>query len=109
MNIGDYKDAFLTEAREYLSTLNNSLVLLEKNQTQTDAINDIFRAAHTLKGMAATMGYDPMVRLTHQMETLLEPIRSGTQNPFYPNGRCPVCLFGSVGKMVGNFNDARFY
>ena len=80
MNIGDYKDSFLTEAREYLSTLNNSLVLLEKNQAQTEAIHDIFRAAHTLKGMAATMGYDPMVQLTHQMETVLEPVRSGTEN-----------------------------
>jgi two-component system, chemotaxis family, sensor kinase CheA len=79
VNIGDYKDAFLTEAHEYLTTLNNSLVLLEKNQAQTEAIHDIFRAAHTLKGMAATMGYDPMVRLTHQIETVLEPIRSGTQ------------------------------
>ncbi len=79
MNIGDYKNAFLAEAREYLSTLNNSLVLLEKNQTQTDAIQDIFRAAHSLKGMAATMGYDPMVQLTHRMETVLEPIRAGSR------------------------------
>jgi two-component system, chemotaxis family, sensor kinase CheA len=80
VNIGDYKDVFLTEAREYLSALNNSLVLLEKNQAQTEAIHDIFRAAHSLKGMAATMGYDPMVQLTHQMETILEPIRSGIEN-----------------------------
>ena len=80
MNIGDYKDSFLTEAREYLSALNNSLVLLEKDQAQSEAIHEIFRAAHTLKGMAATMGYDPMVRLTHQMETVLEPIRSGTRS-----------------------------
>lgn len=76
MNIGDYKEAFLTEAHEYLSALNNIMVSLEKNQLQPDAINEIFRAAHTLKGMAATMGYDPMVRLTHEMETVLEPIRS---------------------------------
>jgi two-component system chemotaxis sensor kinase CheA len=80
VNIGDYKDSFLTEAREYLSALNNSLVLLEKDQAQSEAIHEIFRAAHTLKGMAATMGYDPMVRLTHQMETVLEPIRSGTRS-----------------------------
>ena len=80
MNLGDYKEVFLTEAREYLSTLNNSLVVLEKDPSQTEAIREIFRAAHTLKGMAATMGYEPMVQLTHQMETVLEPIRSGGRN-----------------------------
>ena len=79
MNTGEYKDLFLNEAREYLSNLNNSLVLLEKDPSQTGAVREIFRAAHTLKGMAATMGYDPMVRLTHQMETVLEPVRSGTK------------------------------
>lgn len=80
MNSGEYKDIFLNEAREYLSNLNNSLVLLEKDATQTEAIREIFRAAHTLKGMSATMGYEPMVRLTHQMETVMEPIRSGAQS-----------------------------
>lgn len=80
MNSGEYKEIFLTEAREYLSNLNNSLVLLEKDPSQVEAIREIFRAAHTLKGMSATMGYDPMVRLTHQMEAVLEPIRSGTQS-----------------------------
>jgi two-component system, chemotaxis family, sensor kinase CheA len=80
LNTSEYKDVFLNEAREYLSNLNNSLVLLEKDPSQIEAIREIFRAAHTLKGMSATMGYDPMVRLTHQMEAVLEPIRSGTQS-----------------------------
>ncbi len=80
MNSGEYKEIFLTEAREYLSNLNNSLVLLEKDPSLVEAIREIFRAAHTLKGMSATMGYDPMVRLTHQMEAVLDPIRSGTQS-----------------------------
>jgi len=79
MNTSEYKDVFLNEAREYLSNLNNSLVLLEKDPSQIEAIREIFRAAHTLKGMSATMGYDPMVRLTHQMEAVLEPIRSGAK------------------------------
>ena len=76
-NNSDYKDAFLTESKEYLSNLNNALVELEKNPTHTQSINEIFRAAHTLKGMSATMGYEPMASLTHQMESVLEPIRSG--------------------------------
>lgn len=80
METSEYKDVFLTEAREYLSTLNNALVVLEKDPAQVEAIREIFRAAHTLKGMSATMGYEPMARLTHQMEAVLDPIRSGTQD-----------------------------
>lgn len=77
MDIREYKEAFLGEAREYLSTLNNSLVTLEKDPSDRDCINTIFRAAHTLKGMSATMGYSPMARLTHQMESALDPVRQG--------------------------------
>jgi two-component system chemotaxis sensor kinase CheA len=77
LETSDYKDVFLTESREYLSTLNNALVELEKNPDHSESINEIFRAAHSLKGMSATMGYEPMARLTHQMESVLEPIRSG--------------------------------
>ena len=80
MNTSDYKDLFLSEAREYLSNLNNSLVQLEKNPAESEPVKEIFRSAHTLKGMAATMGYDPMVRLTHEMESVLDPIRSGNMN-----------------------------
>lgn len=77
MNNNEYKDIFLNEAREYLSNLNNSLVVLEKDPSHLESIREIFRAAHTLKGMSATMGYEPMTHLTHQMEAVLEPIRSG--------------------------------
>ncbi len=77
MENSDYKDAFLTEAKEYLSNLNNALVELEKNPGHSQSINEIFRAAHTLKGMSATMGYEPMATLTHHMESVLEPVRSG--------------------------------
>ena len=78
MNGSEYKDVFLTEAREYLSTFSNALLVLERDPSQTEPIREIFRAAHTLKGMSATMGYEPMARLTHQMETVLEPVRFGT-------------------------------
>ncbi len=77
MDIREYKDAFLQEAREYLSTLNNALVSLEKDPSDRECIHSIFRAAHTLKGMSATMGYGPMTRLTHQMESALDPVRQG--------------------------------
>jgi two-component system, chemotaxis family, sensor kinase CheA len=79
LETSDYKDLFLNEARDYISTLNNALVVLEKDPAQGEAIREIFRAAHTLKGMSATMGYDPMARLCHQMESVLDPIRSGAK------------------------------
>jgi two-component system chemotaxis sensor kinase CheA len=77
LNTQDYKELFLTEARDYLSTLNNALVALEKDPAHSEAVREIFRAAHTLKGMSATMGYAPMTTLAHQMETAMEPVRSG--------------------------------
>ena len=57
--------------------MNRSLLILEKNPSEPEALKEIFRAAHTLKGMSATMGYEPMARLSHEMESALEPIRSG--------------------------------
>ena len=83
MNTSDYKDAFLAESREHLANLNRSLLTLEKNPTDDASIKEIFRAAHTLKGMSATMGYEPMARLTHEMESALEPVRVG-QKPLNP-------------------------
>lgn len=67
------KEVFLNEAREDLSSLNNALVLLEKDPTPGEAVRETAQAAHTLKGMPATMGYEPTARLTHQMETVLGP------------------------------------
>ena len=67
------KEVFLNEAREDLSSLNDALVLLEKGPTPGETVREIARAAHTLKGMPATIGYEPTARLTHQMQTVLEP------------------------------------
>jgi two-component system chemotaxis sensor kinase CheA len=77
MNPSEYKEVFLAEARENLANLNRSLLVLEKNPAENESIKEIFRAAHTLKGMSATMGYEPMARLTHEMESALDPIRLG--------------------------------
>lgn len=72
-----YRDIFLEESDEYLQVLNDGMLLLEEDPTDDEALNDIFRAAHTLKGMAATMGYNSMATLTHSMETALELFRGG--------------------------------
>ncbi|NOZ59808.1 MAG: chemotaxis protein CheA [Euryarchaeota archaeon] len=70
-----YKDVFISESMEHLNTLTQGLLELEKGNLQV--ISEIFRAAHTLKGMSATMGYEGMASITHEMENLLDAIREG--------------------------------
>lgn len=77
MDISQYKDLFITEAQEHLDALNRSLLNLEKDPASADVVAEIFRSAHTLKGMSATMGYDQLTQLAHEMEDLLEHLRSG--------------------------------
>lgn len=71
-----YLSVFIDESREYIQSLNESLLKLEKDPRDEEAINETFRALHTLKGMAATMGFDSMSKLCHRMEQLLDKIRS---------------------------------
>lgn len=73
-----YRELFFEETDEYLQTLNDCLLQLEKDTENKDIIDEIFRAAHTLKGMAATMGYKTMTELTHRMENVLELFRNGS-------------------------------
>ncbi|MFZ7101484.1 MAG: chemotaxis protein CheA [Peptococcaceae bacterium] len=75
MSVNEYLNLFLEESREHLQILNEELLKLEQNSEDKDAINEIFRAAHTLKGMSATMGYDKIAELTHKMENLLDKLR----------------------------------
>jgi two-component system chemotaxis sensor kinase CheA len=67
---------FLAEGREHLQTLNLSLVRIERDPRDVETINDIFRVAHTLKGMSATMGFGRMASLTHEMENVMEGMKS---------------------------------
>ena len=66
-----YKDEFISEARDHLDTLNDGLLVLEKNPEAEDTINKLFRAFHTLKGNSATMGYMKFSELAHALEDLL--------------------------------------
>lgn len=72
-------ELFLTEAAEQVDTMEELLVTLEKG-TDPEAVSAIFRAAHTLKGGAATAGMEATARLTHALESLLDQIRNGTQS-----------------------------
>jgi len=77
MDISQYKDLFITESQEHLDALNKFLLQLENDPNNLDVITEIFRSAHTLKGMSATMGYDQLTELAHEMENLLEHLRTG--------------------------------
>ena len=77
MDVSQYLEIFIDETREHLQNLNEQLLVLEKEPENSDTINEIFRAAHSLKGMAGTMGYKRMQRLTHDMENVFSEIRNG--------------------------------
>lgn len=77
MDTSQYLDLFIDETKEHLQSLNEHILVLEKEPENEDTINEIFRAAHTLKGMAGTMGFTRMQRLTHDLENVFSEIRSG--------------------------------
>lgn len=76
MDVSQYLEIFIDETKEHLQNLNEQLLILEREPDNTDTINEIFRAAHSLKGMAGTMGYKRMQRLTHDMENVFSEIRN---------------------------------
>lgn len=76
METDQYLDMFLDESREHLQAVNDHILELEKQPDNIDLVNEIFRSAHTLKGMAATMGFEDIASLTHKMENVLDGIRN---------------------------------
>ncbi|MDR2179429.1 MAG: chemotaxis protein CheA [Synergistaceae bacterium] len=80
MDMSQYLGAFLDEAGDNLQRLDDLLLKLEKDATNMDVINEIFRSAHTLKGMSATMGFEKMAGLTHALEDRLDAARKGTHH-----------------------------
>ena len=78
MDVNQYLEIFLDETKEHLESLNAQILKLEQSPDDADTINEIFRAAHSLKGMAGTMGYKRMQALTHDMENVFSEIRNGS-------------------------------
>ncbi len=78
MDVSQYLDIFLDETKEHLQNLNTQILALEQDSENMDTINEIFRAAHSLKGMAGTMGYKRMQTLTHDMENVFSEVRTGS-------------------------------
>lgn len=77
MDVSQYLEIFLDETNEHLQNLNTQILSLEQDPENMDTINEIFRAAHSLKGMAGTMGYKRMQTLTHDMENVFSEVRNG--------------------------------
>ena len=76
MDVSQYLEIFIDETSEHLQNLSDCIMELEKDPENMDTINEIFRAAHSLKGMAGTMGFKRMQRLTHDMENVFQEVRS---------------------------------
>ncbi|MBU3098593.1 MULTISPECIES: chemotaxis protein CheA [Clostridium] len=105
MDTSQYMSMFLEESMENLQTLNESLLELEQNPEDIDKLNEIFRVAHTIKGMAATMGFSQMAELTHNMENILSEFREGklkvTEKVVTVLFRC----LDTLEKMVNNISE----
>ncbi len=80
MDVSQYLEIFIDETNGHLQNLSDCIMTLEKEPENMDTINEIFRAAHSLKGMAGTMGFKRMQRLTHDMENVFQEVRSGNMN-----------------------------
>ena len=76
MDVSQYLDIFIDESSEHIQTLSDCIMTLEQEPENKDTINEIFRAAHSLKGMAGTMGFKRMQHLTHDMENVFQEVRS---------------------------------
>jgi two-component system chemotaxis sensor kinase CheA len=75
MDTSEYMPMFLSEAQEHLQELNLAIVRLEDNPRDRETIDEIFRIAHSMKGMSATMGFAQIAKLTHEMEDVFELLR----------------------------------
>ncbi len=75
MELNQYMGMFLEESREHLQTLNSCLLTLENDPSNHSVLDEIFRSAHTIKGMSATMGFTSIAELTHEMENVLDLLR----------------------------------
>lgn len=76
MDVSQYLEIFIDETAEHLQSLSDCIMVLEKEPDNKDTINEVFRAAHSLKGMAGTMGFKRMQRLTHDMENVFQEVRN---------------------------------
>ncbi|NCB38240.1 MAG: chemotaxis protein CheA, partial [Erysipelotrichia bacterium] len=78
MNLSQYMGMYIDGSRENLDLMDKHLLTLEQDPGNLESVGEIFRAAHTLKGMSATMGFEKVAHLTHEMENILDQLRNHT-------------------------------
>lgn len=105
MDTSQYMTMFLEESMDNLQTLNESLLELEQNPDDIDRINAIFRVAHTIKGMAATMGFTDISELTHKMEDVLSEFRDGELKVTQEVVTVLFDCLDTLEKMINNIED----
>ncbi|EMN00149.1 CheW-like protein [Leptospira noguchii str. 1993005606] len=79
MDLSEIRDTFISESEELLSSMESNLLILEKDSKNNEGIHSVFRTIHTIKGTSGMFGYEPIEKFTHDVETLLDRIRSGKQ------------------------------
>ncbi|MZQ81569.1 chemotaxis protein CheA [Paenibacillus sp. 5J-6] len=102
MELSQYLSMFIDESKEHLQSLNENLLSLESNPQDISIVHNIFRSAHTLKGMSATMGFEDIASLTHEMENVLDLVRNSKieMNPFIFD-----CIFKSLDSLESMVED----
>ena len=106
MDVSQYLEIFIDETKEHLQSLNTQILELEQNSENMDTINEVFRAAHSLKGMAGTMGYKRMQNLSHDMENVFSEVRNGH---IKVNAAMIACLFqclDALDEYLGNIQES---
>ena len=104
MDVSQYLEIFIDETSEHLQNLNDCIMELEKDPENMDTINEIFRAAHSLKGMAGTMGFKRMQHLTHDMENVFQEVRS---DKIKVNSAMIDLLFKCLDAIEGYLNNVK--
>lgn len=104
MEMNQYLSIFIDEANEHLQALNDNMLRLEQQPDDTSIVQDIFRSAHTLKGMSATMGFEDLASLTHEMENVLDLLRNNklrmSERIFDVQFKCLDVLEGMVQDVI---------
>jgi len=101
MDVSQYLDVFIDETNEHIQSLSDNIMALENEPENHDVINEIFRAAHSLKGMAGTMGFKRMQHLTHTMENVFQEVRNDN---IKVNGDIIDVLFQCLDAIEGYLN-----
>ncbi len=101
MDVSQYLEIFIDETAEHIQSLSDNIMALENEPEDHDVINEIFRAAHSLKGMAGTMGFKRMQHLTHDMENVFQEVRN---DKIKVNGDIIDVLFQCLDAIEGYLN-----